>query len=328
MGICLIVGIYTTLGGFRAVVATDKLQYVIVALYILAMAWFALQGMWQQHSRVLPATEFITLKTGRSWADMAGPGILTIIVGLVAYLPGWLFETDVWVRVQAAKNATAARKGMLIAAVNAFFFVGVLPLFIGVAALALFPVANGAAPAIVGNEGDAIFVALVQNFAPVWLALLVAVGLVAAAMSTIDTCVNVMALSIAYDMFTLHQRAQGKKLSQLITIFAVIAAGIFALNTESLWDIFYLSGGILTTAVAFPVAAVFIPMANPKGVIYSAICGFSGTIAFYFMQTYGFLVNIQPDWLNSTELAYILWGMGFAVAGYVVGLAMDLREKS
>jgi SSS family solute:Na+ symporter len=230
-GICFVVGVYTTLGGFRAVVSTDKLQYVIVAFYILTMGWLALNGLWETKQRLLPTLETATFKSARPWNDLAGPGILTIVIGLIAYLPGWLFETDLWLRVQAAKTSRQARRGMLIAAGNALLFVGLLPLLIGVTALALFPPVDGLAPAIIGNQGDTIFVALVQSYAPVWLAMLAAVGLVAAAMSTIDTCINVMALSIAYDLFALHEKTDGKQLSRYITILAVAAAGIFALNT-------------------------------------------------------------------------------------------------
>jgi SSS family solute:Na+ symporter len=319
-GICIVVGIYATLGGFRAVVSTDKLQYVIVALYILTMGWLALKGIYLTKNRVLPLPETITLKSARSWTDLTGPGWLTIVIGLLAYLPGWLFETDLWIRVQAAASARQAKQGMLIAGVNALLFVGLLPLIIGVTALDLFPPLDGIAPAIIGTEGDTIFVALVQTFSPNWLAMLVAIGLLAAAMSTIDTCVNVMALSIAYDLFGLHKKNKGKRFSRYITILAVFAAGVFALNTESLWDIFYLSGGILTTSVAFPVAAVMIRNVNQNGVFWSAMLGFAGTILFYYLQACGFLQTIQPDWLNTTDLAYVVWGIVFAVGGYFFGI--------
>ena len=321
--ICLVVGIYATMGGFRAVVATDKLQYTIVAVYIIVMFFFALNGLWQQEKSLLPAFDVIALKSNRSWTDLAGPGILTILVSFIVYLPGWLFETDLWVRVQAARDNRSARRGMIIAGGNAFLFVGILPFMIGIAALALFPSVAGKAPAIIGNEGDAIFVALVHYYAPGWLTLLVAVGLVAAAMSTIDTCVNVMALSIAYDLFQFHKKSNGRKLSQYVTIIAVMMAGIFALNIESLWDIFYLSGGILTTTVAFPVAAVFIKSVRKKGLILSAIFGGTGTIVAYFLQSTGMLQSIQPNFLNSTDLSYMLWGIFSAIVGYIIGLVLE-----
>ena len=55
---------------------------------------------------------------------------------------------------------------MIIGGGNAFLFVGILPFIIGVAALDLFPPVTGDAPAVVGNEGDVIFVALVHYYVP------------------------------------------------------------------------------------------------------------------------------------------------------------------
>lgn len=323
--ISLVVGVYATLGGFRAVVATDKLQYAIVALYILAMGWLAARGL-ELVGGGLPSLTTTGTKSGLGWARLLSPGIIIVIVTFAAYLPGWLFETDLWVRVQAARDDSAARRGVALAGVNAFLFVGLLPLFIGVAALALFPLESGQYQAAVGHEGDAIFAALVAGFAPGWLAVLVSVGLVAAAMSTIDTCANVMALSVAYDMLEVHQRPGGGRWSRLATAGAVIAAYVFALNTESLWDIFYLSSGMLTTAVAFPVAAVFLPRANPRGVRWSSVAGLVGIILAYFLEVHGPLAAWEPAWLAESGLGFIIWGILAAAAGYGLGL-LSSRKK-
>ena len=79
-GICIVVSIYATLGGFRAVVATDKLQYIIVVLYILSMTWLAVDGLWEETHRILPVTDTLTLKSDRPWNDLVGPGLFTIII--------------------------------------------------------------------------------------------------------------------------------------------------------------------------------------------------------------------------------------------------------
>ncbi|MCP4147416.1 MAG: sodium:solute symporter family protein [bacterium] len=316
--ISVVVGVYATLGGFRAVIMTDKLQYVIVALYILAMTGLAANGLIKADVNLLEVP-LNGAKSGTAWTNPWAPGLAVIILTLVAYLPGWIFETDLWLRVQAAKNNRSAKRGVLLAGINGFFFVGVLPMFIGIAALYLFPMEGSVFPAITGNEGDAVFSALVATYAPAWMAVLFSVGLVAAAMSTIDTCVNVMALSLGYDFGGIHKRPHGERWAKVITIASVLASFIFALNTESLWDIFYLSSGILTTSVAFPVAAVFIKRVNQKGVLLSSIFGFSGTILFYFLETKGFMQAIEPAWLLASNLGYILWGMLFAVIGYLAG---------
>lgn len=320
--ISLVVGIYATMGGFRAVVLTDKLQYTVVALYILAMTWLAGKALGNVDLKSLE-TVITGAKSSTAWYDPFSPGIVLILLTFAAYLPGWIFETDLWLRVQAAKDQKAARRGVLLAGVNGFLFVGILPMVIGVSALFIFPMQNGVFPSEIGNQGDAIFAALVAGNVPGWLAMLFSVGLVAAAMSTIDTCVNVMALSLGYDLSEIHKKPNAEKLNKIVTAGSVVLAFVFALNTQSLWDIFYLSSGILTTAVAFPVAAVFIRKANPDGVFWSSVAGFGSTILFYFLEIWGVLKHIEPSWLQTSGLGYILWGMVFAVIGYALGQTLN-----
>ncbi len=314
----LIVGLYSALGGFGAVVATDKMQYVLVGLYILAMGWLALQGI-RQLPDGWPEVHIAAAKSGQSWASLMSPGLAVIALTFIGYLPGWIFETDLWLRVQAARDVRAARRGVVIAGVSALLFVGLLPLVIGIAALGLFPLEGGVMPPIAGTEGDAIFAALVTRYAPAWLAVLVAVGLVAAAMSTIDTCVNVMALSIGYDLLNKGPAAASGARSRWATIAATAGTLLFALNTQSLWDIFYLSSGILTAAVAFPVAAIFIPKVRERGVAASSLAGLGGILLAYFLETYGPLKGWEPAWLAETGLGFILWGILAAAAGYLAG---------
>jgi SSS family solute:Na+ symporter len=326
MLIALVVAAYSMLGGFRAVVSTDKLQYAIVALYIAVMAVLAWRGLAARPEggwAALFEAPAAAARSGQPWTRWLGPGLATIVLTLVAYLPGWLFETDLWLRVQAARDGRAARRGVLLAAVNGLLFVGLLPLFIGVAALVLFPLEAGAYPAAIGVEGEGIFSALVAQFAPGWLAVAVAVGLVAAAMSTIDTCVNVVALSLAYDLMapaghSPQPRSDGRR-ERWVTLAAVAAAALFALFTESLWDLFYLSSGVLTAAVAFPVAAIFLPRVSKAAVVASSSAGFAGTVLAYFLETRGALSAVQPAWLGDTGVGFILWGCAAAAVGGLVG---------
>lgn len=315
--ISAVVGIYSTMGGFRAVVMTDKLQYAIVALYIIAAAWLAGNALGNANIN-LSDLSVEGAKSGVGWSYPWAPGLALIALTLLTYLPGWIFETDLWLRVQAAKDNRSARRGVMLAGVNGFLFVGVMPMIIGISALHLFPMEGTAFPAIIGNEGDAIFSAMVSAYAPGWLAVLFSVGLVAAAMSTIDTCINVMALSLGYDFGEIHERPHVERWSKIVTIGSASVSCIFALNTESLWDIFYLSSGILTTSVAFPVAAVFMKKVKAGGVFWSSVFGFCGTILFYFLESKGLLNSIEPQWLLESNLGYILWGMGCAVLGYFI----------
>lgn len=322
----LIVATYSLMGGFRAVVLTDRLQYLLVTCYIVAMVWLAWRGLqrvdgWDE----LSATAPVGALSGRPWTDFLGAGAVTVFLTLLAYLPGWLFETDLWLRVQAARDEVAARRGVAFAAVNAVVFVGIAPAFIGIAALVIFPVVDGVIPTAIGANGESIFPALVERFAPPWLQLLASIGLIAAAMSTIDTCTNVVALSAGRDLGSGGEPSRRR--ARTATLLAVAGSCLFALGIESLWDVFYLSSGVLTTAVALPVAAVLWPRASARMVTASSIGGFAATVLAYGLESHGPLTRLEPDWLAASGLGFVLWGIAGAVLGAAAGALSQARRQ-
>ncbi|MCK6602547.1 MAG: hypothetical protein L6Q77_12070 [Bacteroidetes bacterium] len=305
-----VIGIYTLLGGFSAVVSTDKFQYVLIVIYLLVITGLT-SGIPQ-----FQITSFSDLGSHLPGLS-AGSVFVLILLTWIAYLPGWLSEADLWLRIQAAQDKRQARKAALIGLVNAFLFVGVVPYFIAAGAWSVFPAENGKIPAELGQYGESVINALLSLQAPFWLTGLLSVGLIAAAMSTIDTCINVVSLTVNRDL-------AGKQVSSLIRMRAahaliVLLTGAAAMATDNLWDIFYLSSGLLTAAVAFPVLGLLLPGVKAKGVQFSSWAGLLGTTTGYFLQKEGLLVKFIPaEWL-STGLEYILFGLIVAAIGYLVG---------
>jgi SSS family solute:Na+ symporter len=320
--IASVVATYSYLGGFAAVVSTDKFQYFLAAFFIATMAFFGGQAVLQQTT----TTNFLAslptppkANAGAISLFTAGPAL--IIMTIASYLPGWLVETDVWIRLQAARADAKARQGVAIAAINSFIFVGALPLIIGLSALYLYPPVNGVIPSEI-RDGATIFVKLMQDYSPVWLNVFLGVGLAAVAMSTIDTCGNVAALSTCYDIVTpsLRQRSseQTLKLARRMSVLALFAAFCYSLIIDSLWDIFYLSSGILTTTIFLPMLAIFLPNVKPQQVQAAIITGFIGTLLFYFLEDNGYLKGLEPQWLAGTGLGYILWGFAASLLAFVI----------
>ncbi|MCH8170845.1 MAG: sodium:solute symporter family protein [Bacteroidetes bacterium] len=320
----LVIAIYTYTGGFQAVVSTDKIQFVLVALFITILAVIGYSAVSSSNNSFnLIEISLSAPKLENNFSAFLAPGMAIIILTFIAYLPGWLVETDIWIRLQASKNNKEARKGIIIASVNSFIFVGIFPMIIGLTALILYPVVDGEIPAKL-QDGALIFQNLMADFSPVWLNVLLGVGLIAAAMSTVDTCGNVVALSLSYDIVEpmLKNRITPKNKKQMaswISVFAIFLAFIFALFTESLWDIFYLSSAILTTTIFIPVISVFLPNTKKREVIFSVIFGFIGTLIFYFLESRGLLASIEPEFIASTQLGYILYGFIMSVLGFVIG---------
>ena len=104
-----------------------------------------------------------------------------------------------------------------------------------------------------------------------------------------------------------------------ISGFAIFLPFIFALFAESICDIFYLSSTILTTTIFIPVMSVFLPNTKKREVIFSVIFGFIGTLIFYFLESRGLLASIEPEFIASTQLGYILYGFIMSVLGFVIG---------
>lgn len=319
--IALVVATYSYLGGFSAVVVTDKLQFGLVAFFVLAIAWVAgnaalSAGAHTNLAGGMPAPPH----HGKPAFSFFAAGLPLIVMTLVAYLPGWIVETDIWVRLQAARSNRAARRGVIIAGCNSVLFLGILPMLIGLATLALYPPTDGVIPAEL-QDGAAIFAVLIQNHTPALLSVLLIIGLIAASMSTIDTCGNVMALSLSYDVaepLLKNRPIDRRRVARLISAGAILLAYVYALFTESLWDIFYLSSGILTTTLFIPMVALFKRRSTKRQVQSAAVAGFVSTLVLYVLESRGMLSDFQPDWLSGTGLGYIVWGLGISLAGYVV----------
>jgi len=332
--VALVVAIYSYLGGFYAVVMTDKLQYALVAFFIIAITAVAGNAVFEQAT----FGEFVTAlpvspKTGASAFSFLAAGPVLIVLTLIAYLPGWLIETDIWIRLQAAKSNGAAKQGVVIATLNSLVFMAVLPLFIGLAALYLYPPSGAEIPAQL-NDGASIFAVLIRDHSPALLSVMLVVGLSAASMSTIDTCSNVMALSISYDIVEPYMtsdkfKQQRQSTARMMSAGAVGIAYIYAIFTESLWDIFYLSSGILTTTIFIPMfALLFRPRATKREVQWSALLGFAGTLVFYILESHGQLAAVEPDWLTETGLGYILWGLLCGFLGFGAGMVKPTARQN
>ncbi len=309
--ISLVVAAYSFTGGFAAVVSTDRIQFALVALFVTIMALTAAQN----NEGALLSTS-VTPPMAVSGPRWFTPGLTLILITAMAYLPGWLIETDVWLRLQASASDSEARKAVGIASVNSLVFVGIMPAIIGIAALNIYPPVDGVVPERI-QDGALILTALMQDFLPLGLSVLLSVGLMSAAMSTVDTCGNVVALSLSYDLLEpcLNQKlspVQLNRLARWMSVVAIFISYLYALFTDSLWDIFYLSSGILTTTVFVPVLASFHHSATAAKVKAAMSSGFIATLVFYYIESRGKL----PALFTDTGLTYIVYGLAVSLLAY------------
>ncbi len=255
----IVIAIYMSLSGIEAVIVTDIIQYSLIVIFFAILAFAGVSG-GAQNSEVLSFS-----------FEKINP--IFIFLTFVAYLPGWLVETDIWIRLQITKNGKEARKAMAVALLNAFVFVFLFPLIVA------FFVPSGITT---GDKAVFYLISLLKNKLLVSIA---AIGLIAASMSTIDTCLNVAAMTMSYDL----KKNKSKKFN-IASVWIVSAlAFLSGIYFDSLKDAFYLSSGIFSTTLFYPVIAYYTNKGNRRSIETILISAPFVTVIFYLFEKYGVL---------------------------------------
>jgi solute:Na+ symporter, SSS family len=331
MAMCLLVipvMVYTYFGGFRAVVLTDFVQFIFVATFITILAVVAVVTASNMSEgslfATLASTPTVSFGEGTMFSLFACGWAMPVIL-LAAYIPGWMIEQDLLLRIQGATSLKEARKGAWIAFGLIGFFVVLLPVITAFSAIILFPPGDPGSSEIIGSDSTGIVSAIILHHFPVWAQIAMFVGILAAQMSTIDTFANIVALPLSYDIaqpvFMNHlSTAKKATLTRILAVAAILLGLIYALNADSLMDVYVLSSGVLTASIAVPAFAIFLKKANIMAVVLSSLFGFAGNILFYVYEYKMAEHSYQPQWLADTYLGYIIVGLVASLAGLTIGI--------
>ncbi len=311
---------YTVLGSFRAIVTTDLVQFLAMVFFMIALGWTAIS-----EANSATGGEVLTAigNSAPPWSgeghafDFAFLGWVFPVALLVGYLPGWAVEQDLWLRIQSAPTTREARKGAILALFSIGVFVITIPTLVAFAALVVFPPAGGAAHEAVGADAYGIIPAFILRMSPA-LQLLMVLGLISCQMSTVDTFANVTAMPMSFDLLeprarrgSRSDRAKVTRRAQWISVLAIVLGLGYALVSESLADVYYLSSGVLSACIAVPVAAIFWRRANASGVLAAIAAGFVGTLGTYVLE-YHTAIEL-PDVLTGSR-GYLYVGTGVVLS--------------
>jgi SSS family solute:Na+ symporter len=248
----IITGLYTILGGLRAVIYTEVMQAVvlIVGSATLAIVGLVAVGGWSGLQARVPH-DFFSM-----WKPINHPSLpWTGIIFGAPILGVWYWCTDQHIvqRVLAAKNVSAARRGTIGAG-----FLKILPVFIfvlpGIIASALY--------ADVKATPDSAFATLVTRLLPAGIKGLVLAGMLAALMSSLASAFNSCSTLLTWDVYRKMRPAATE--AQLVTVGRVSTVILTGLGL--LWIPFI--GGISSQVyiylqsvqayIAPPIAACFL----------------------------------------------------------------------
>jgi SSS family solute:Na+ symporter len=307
--VVLLTGLYTVLGGMRAVAYTEALQTLVLVLGSVLLTIFGLRalGGWGELRAALDPDMFNLWKplvpdgmTG-TWAPVReqtriawyfngnfpwlGMLFCAPIIGL------WYWTTDQYIvqRALAARNEREARRGSIFAA-----FLKLLPVFIfiipGMIALALAK--TGRAPgleSIIGPDGNAdalnaqgAFPLMIMSVLPVGVRGMVVAGLLAALMSSLAGVFNASSTLFTIDFY---QRLRPAATQHHLVWVGRVATAVMVLislfwipviqGSRGLY--YYLQGvqGYLAPPIfAVFFLGVFMKRLNAKGCLAALIVGF------------------------------------------------------
>jgi SSS family solute:Na+ symporter len=188
----VVTGLYTILGGLRAVIYTEVAQAVVLISGSAALMFIGLHdvGGWAGLHAKLPA-DFFSMWKPSSHPDFPWTGVIfgAPILGV------WYWCTDQHIvqRVLAAKNISEARRGTIFAG-----YLKILPVFIfvlpGMVAAALYSDVRGGA-------ADTAYPALVTRLLPAGFKGLVLAGMLAALMSSLASAFNSCSTLLTWDVY-------------------------------------------------------------------------------------------------------------------------------
>ncbi|MYG02474.1 MAG: sodium/solute symporter [Acidobacteriia bacterium] len=194
--ISIVTGIYTVLGGLKAVVVTETIQTVLLiggsilvtALAIGALPEHGISSMAEFQSQLRPR------QLSMIWTDNSvGLAWYSVLLGYpVLGIWYWCTDQTIVQRVLAARSEHDAQIGPLFAG-----FIKVLPVFILVLPGVIGYVLYGSE---IGENANQVLPMLIQELVPTGLRGLISAGLLAALMSTIAAALNSCATLFAVDI--------------------------------------------------------------------------------------------------------------------------------
>jgi SSS family solute:Na+ symporter len=280
------VALYVGVGGFRAVVWTDMIQYILLAGLAAYVAHMALGLSANEGVSLIAASSML----GADWWDIFSMGgILGALVFIVALVPGWVAEQDPWQKVWAARDDRSAKRGLLLgAALLSLVYIFCLLAAIGLSVI--YPRPSGEV------EAEMLYLRIISDNVPEWLLGLLTIGFAAASMSCTDTFATSGASCLSRDLVQRHlwPTATVKEmliLNRILIVIMVFISAFIALNVDSIMDAVIIATVIGTTSYFFPIiGGLYWKRATKWGAMAALVVGGGTQIL---------LVSYEQFWLKA-----------------------------
>ena len=300
LGLVIITGIYTVLGGMKAIMWTSVLQtpVLIIGSVVILVVGLDQVGGWSEVERINEAN--LHLIRSASDAEFPWPGIIfgSFIIGF------WYWCTDQYIvqRVLSAKGIKEARRGTMFAG-----YLKLLPVFIF-----LFPgmiaVALKTKGIISYDSADQAFPTLVAQLLPSGVKGIVIGGLVAALMSSLASLFNSSATLFTIDFYKKFKPESSEKhllkVGRIATVVIVILGILWIPVMSLIADVLYEYLQSVQSLIAPGIAAVFLLGLVSRRITPAA--GYIGLVSGFVLGMIRLVLLPFKESIESTSLAWII----------------------
>ena len=355
----IVTGVYTILGGFRAVLYTDSIQALLLIIGSLSITLIGLDALGGWNELVIIASErsnelalwrplIIEGSDLPWWKNNDFPWLGIMIASPIIGIWYWCTDQYIVQRTLAAKNLTMARRGAIwgsflkVWPVLIFLLPGIIGWALHQQQIISIPTKTGSIDGLLNIDGDQVFASMVLQLLPVGLRGLVVGGLLAALMSSLSSLFNSCATLFTVDIYEKLVAKKSEKHLVRVGRFATSIIVFFGL----LWiPIMYrvADGGIyqylqsVQGYLAPPIASVFLlglfyKRINSVGAIAGLISGFTLGMAKLIIQVnFSSIDNSKlssPEWLASIGDFSFLYATGalFLISSIIIILFSFLTK--
>jgi len=276
MGIIAIV--YTVLGGLKAVIYTDTIQWIILMTGLifvsLPFAYSKIGGIETITETVAP--EFLSLRSV-SWQQ--------IVNWMFTIIPIWFIGMTLYQRIYASKNTRTAQKGWFIAGLFEYPLMAFIGVILGMFARVamenqLLPGYNAA-----NLDAEMGLPVLLKTILPVGFMGIVLSAYFSAIMSTADSCLMAASGNILTDVLRKHNSKNSLRFSQVLTLIIGTIALLLALKMTSVLELMLHSYSFMVSGMIVPVlAALFTKRPSSAAAFFSMITGGTVTITLLILN--------------------------------------------
>ncbi|MEC4114861.1 sodium:solute symporter family protein [Myroides pelagicus] len=283
---------YTMLGGMKAVIYTDTVQWIILLgglmLVAIPMSYYKLGGM----QGILPylSEDMLSLKN-ISWQQ--------IVNWSVTIIPIWFVGMTLYQRIFACKDVKTAKKAWYFAGVLEWPLMAFTGVILGMMAKVAIEQNLVAVPGGTLNDVELGLPLLIKNILPIGLTGVVMAAYLSAVLSTADSCLMAASGNIVGDLIPKSKKKTQKsiiRLSKLSTLLLGILAILLASTMQNVLSLMLYAYAFMVSGLLVPVvAALILKKPYPLAALVSMLIGGGVSIGLIIAKTklpYGLDANV------------------------------------